>query len=352
MSDENFQEKLRKQLHILFPEAKDCGGGREVSINCPLCNQSGMPDHGNHMYISLGDNDKPPMYNCFRNIEHRGVLTKSLLEQFTQTPQCVDSGLMEEMEKHIKTASNLSAYRLNKNKKYGFFIPIPNKNKINDYKLGYINQRLGIHLDYKDLPDLKIVLSLGELLRYNHIEQVTRTPYIIDFINAYFVGFMTNTNGVLIMRNLADLKNNKKIPQSLQTRYVKYNIVQNALSGYYVLPTQCNLYHHIDLRIAEGTFDILSVFYNVCGGNRIDNIYASIGGNTYLSAVRYFISTLGLIDVTVHLYIDNDILNSVLSQIKRIVCPLADVIIHMNTFAEEKDFGVSPDRIQEYTYKL
>jgi hypothetical protein len=105
--------------------------------------------------------------------------------------------------------------------------------------------------------------------------------------------------------------------------------------------------------MAEGTFDILSVFYNLRGANRVNNVYGSIGGNSYLSFIQHFLCNIGLIDVTFHIYIDNDIKKHVLPEIERTIRPLGiEVYVHMNTMKDEKDFGVPASKIKEYVYRL
>ena len=348
-----FSDKLREQLHLLFPDSKDASGKREVAINCPLCIKEGLIDKGHHMYISLGLDGKPPMYNCFRNINHRGVLTKEALEMISGRSDISDETIAVELEKHNKKASNLSRYRLNKDNKLFLNTPKSNKNKLNDFKLKYINDRLGLNLTYQELVDNKIILSIYDFFRYNKITTFTRSKNILDLLDKFFIGFLNNTNTAIVFRNLMNKEARSKVHKSLDTRYVKYSIIDTSVIGYYIIPTKCDIYKHIDIHIAEGTFDILSVFYNLRNKNTINNIYSSIGGNTYISLIKYFLCTIGLVDVTFHIYIDNDIDNFVLKNIKKKLIPIGiNAYIHMNIFEGEKDFGVSPDKIKEYVYKL
>ena len=346
-------DRLREQLHLLFPDSKDASAKREVTINCPLCNREGMTDTGHHMYISLGLDGKPPMFNCFRNINHRGILTKEVLEEFTGRGDIIDSELLSEIETNNKRVSNLSRYRLNRHGKLDLQVPIPQDNQISAYKLGYLNNRLGLNLTYEDLASCKIILSLYEFLNHNKFNKVTRSKQIADTINNVFIGFLNNNNSAIIFRNLMNDEARKKVHKSLDSRYIKYTISDGEGSGYYIIPSVCNVYEHIDIHIAEGTFDILSVFYNLRGANRNNNIFAAIGGNTYLSLIKYFITTQSLIDVTFHIYIDNDIEDYVLKGVKAKMTPLGiPVYVHVNMYEGEKDFGVSKDKISEYVYKL
>lgn len=351
MNNSNFQDKLREQLHKLFPEAKDSGNKKEVMINCPMCNREGNTDTNRHMYISLGYDNKPPMFNCFKNMNHRGLLTESFLKEFSSNPQCVDKSFIDDIEKHYKETSKLTRYRTNKTTFFNISNPIPMNNSISRYKLDYINNRLGLRLTYNDISKYKIVLNLYDLLSYNNIQYTTRTTYISDMLNKYFIGFLTNNNSTLIMRNISNDK--IKLPDSISGRYIKYAVFNNTQeSGYYIIPSICDINKHVVINIAEGTFDILSVFYlNKCIDK--NNIYISIGGNSYASVMEYFITTLGLIDISFNIFIDNDIPNKILSIIANKFKPLGiPITIFMNTMKGEKDFGVSRDRIKIYSYNL
>lgn len=345
-----FQDSLREQLHMLFPDAKDSGNKKEVMINCPMCNREGNIDTKHHMYISLGYDDKPPMFNCFKNMNHRGLLTESFLREFSSNPQYINQSFIDEFEKYRSSTSKLTRYRTNKTTFYKIINPILKDNQFNRVKLDYINNRLGLNLSYDDIAKYKIVLNLYDLLRYNHVMSTTRKQYITDYLNKYFIGFLTNNNSTLIMRNIS---NGIQLPDQISGRYIKYSIFNETQeSGYYIIPSICDINKHVNIYIAEGTFDILSVFHlNNCINKNC--IYISIGGNSYASVMEYFISTLGLIDISFHVYIDNDIPNSILYGLKTKFKPLGiPITIYMNTFKGEKDFGVSRDKIRIYSYEL
>ena len=350
--DYSIQDQLREQLKQLFPDYKESGNKKEFMINCPLCAQEGRPDHGYHMYISLGYDDKPPMYNCFKNYNHRGILTKSFLEQNSQYPQCLDTEVISQVAKRNSALSDLGRYRTIRNGKYNFFTPLSNSEEKSMLKLNWFNKRLGCNLSLIDLQQLKIVLNLKDFLGYNNITKISRSQYTIDLLDQYFIGFLTNNNSTIILRNL--VKDRNKLPEIVQDRYIKYSIIGNGTnSGYYTIPSSVDIYKPVNIHIAEGTFDILSVYINLCNMNNVQNIYSSIGGNSYLNAMKYYILECGIINPIFHLYIDNDIPNQFLKQIKRVMQPLnLQVYIHMNIHQGEKDFGVSPDRIEPYTYAL
>lgn len=354
MANNTIQDALREQLHRLFSSAKDRAGNREVAINCPLCAREGRPDKGQHMYISLGYNDSPPlMYNCFRNMDHHGQFSISDLEQLSDYPQYIDTDLYNKVCNLSKRVSQINRYRLNENKKLSINNTIyTNINKEMEIKRQYINNRLGIQLSYKDLADNKIIISLLDFLNMNYINIYTRSQYTMQLLDRFFIGFLTNNNSTVIMRNV----DNKNCPDDsiCKLRYIKYTIPTNPIdSGYYIIPSKCDIFKPISIYLAEGPMDILSIFYNIHNADRINKVYCSIGGNTYKKAIQYFISELGIIDCAFHIYLDNDISNYMIMDVVNTIKPLGyEIYLHNNIYEGEKDYGVPKDRIIDNIRKV
>ena len=346
----SIQDELRNHLHYLFPDAKDNGAKTEVMINCPLCKREGHEDHGHHMYISLGYKGAP-QYNCFKDSTHKGLLTKEALSSLVDNPVLINDDLMDKLKSNSKREYSKVRYTIRNNGKYNFKVS-PYIREEDELKRQYICKRLGLNLSFDELLKDKIVFSLTNLIKYNYINQLTRNEYIINCLDKYFVGFLTNNNSSIIFRNITS--GDIKLPESISDRYVKYKLFNNnPFFGYYIIPSLCNLYDMIQIHLAEGTFDILSVFYNLRDANRNNNVYISIGGNTYEKVIEYCICELGIVNAEFHIYIDNDIKKYVLPNIQRTFKNLEiNIWIHVNTFTGEKDFGVDKNHIREYVYKL
>ena len=348
----NFHDALKEQLHLLFPEAKEDGAGANTLINCPLCAREGNPDHNRHMSISLGHGGKALLYNCWRNSSHRGLLTSSNLEMLARDSLLQpDPGILDALDEYNKRSWRMERFKLNPNSKYRIDTVQVEPSDLNEVKRLYVCKRIGVDLPIDELVKDKVVFSLKGLLHQNYVKRLTRSPQIVEMLDRFFVGFLTHNNASVTLRNMVSGK--VDLPECISDRYIKYSIVQGAPSGYYVIPTQSNVYKRIDVHMAEGTFDILSVFYNLRGANRLDNVYAAIGGNSYASMVEYVLCTVGLVDVVFHVYIDNDIKPNVLPELKRILKPLTlESYVHFNAKQGEKDFGVPLSRIQECVYRL
>ena len=353
MENITYQERLRQQLFQLFPDAKLNGAGTWVRINCPLCTQEGRIDTDYHMYISLGYNDQAPYVYCFKDPNHRFILNTENLSKLTNRTDLIDENLFSTINDSNKKQFKQNRYKLTKDNTYNIHSPYLNTNDYIEVKQLYINKRLGLNLSIEEMIQNKIIFSIQDLLAYNHINKLTRSAKAIELFDQYFVGFLTNTNGFIILRNMVYGK--KELPEFVNERYSFYSIIENASSGYYTIPTLCDLHKHIDIHIAEGTFDILSVFYNLRNANRTNNVYASIGGNSYVNIIKnYFLCSLGIIDADFHIYIDNNIEKDIIESIKYYIGRLNmyKIFIHVNTYPGEKDFGVPKEKIHEYVYQL
>lgn len=340
----SISDRLRDMLHKIFPDAKDVSAQREITINCPLCEMQGDPDKGKHMYISLGLDGKPPMFNCFRRTGHSGLLTTHALEQLSHYSQYIDTELMDEIKKQTMVSSIYGRTQAIREEKMPLIV---NHNKSTEKytkKIEYISNRIGIPFNIQMVQENKIILGLYDFLEYNHINTLTRDSRIVEELDNNFVGFLTNTNTSIIMRNLYE---------GGLGRYIKYNVINNAPISYYVIPSDCDLYKPIELHIAEGTFDILSIFYNLHNGDRKNKIYAAIGSKAYLNLIRYFLTEMGIVNMTLHIYIDRNIESEILNSIRRWLYPIGiETIIHINSYKNEKDFGVPKNKIRDYSYIL
>lgn len=356
MEEMTIQDRLREQLHTLFPDAKDCGNKKEVSINCPLCNQEGHIDKGHHMYISLGYDDKPPMYNCFRNINHRGLLTESVLKRFTTYSHGIDTALMEDLANYNSKLATINRYSSNKST----IMELKNESEAyiqNGYqnpsifnaiglKMAYFNDRLGLDItNPTELLKKKVVFNLDYLLLANRLNpNVDKETF--DILNSDYIGFITNTNAYIVFRNTY----RKNSP-----RFYNYKIFPQykGKAGYYIMPTKCDTLKHIDIIIAEGIFDIFGIYYHIYNKNEDNKIYCAICGNSYVSAMQYFTAELGIIDCTFHIYMDSDTNESFRDKIidySKKIC--ADTYIYYNMYVGEKDFGVHKNRLNVMAAKI
>ena len=333
------KEELKQFLLANVRNAKLASGGREIVGRCHMCLDSPDPNK-THLYISLGDNTKPPMFHCFL-CQESGLVDGKFLRSLNIYDPNLISDVNSEISKMSRQVGNQiynnTVVQLNHYCNY-------NKDELTATKLSYVNNRLGLSLSYKDLNNLKIVLNISDLLRINRITQYTRYPNIMEELDNNFIGFLSADNCYLNMRNL----NLFQESENVKMRYINYNIFGKADNSarYYIIPTEVDLTspEPINIHIAEGPFDILSIALNVNNGIG-NNIYMAIGGKAYLNAIKYFIEKLGLINVIINIYIDNDIDTRSIYNIINYLSPFRITFrVFRNGFEGEKDFGVPFDK--------
>lgn len=328
-------------VNNIKPFAKLVAGRKEINCRCFYCADSSNMRKG-HFYISVPSEDEPSYFYC-QKCHAQGIVTNDKL---------IEWGLYNSSIGVELTRYNSKVLSLTKNKK---FIDSMIYNIKNDFisddelsrrKLRYINGRLGTNLSFKDCIDNKIVLNLNDLIKRNKLE-LTRHPNIIDQLDTNFLGFLSFDNAFINMRNLDFIK----VYESIDKRYINYNVFNkydNTLR-FYVLPVNLNLFDTspIRLHLAEGPFDILSIKYNLVGPSDRD-IFVSIGGSSYRGCIRHFITKMGLYNLEVHIYMDNDQSDFQALSIANLLTHFnTPVYLHRNICPGEKDYGVPKDRIKD-----
>lgn len=302
-------------------------------MKCRFCGDSSDPKHM-HFYISMGTDDKPPMYNCFKCNES-GILTPKVLKELG----LYDSDIHEKLRNSNKNLSK----RYPRMSKEGSVYYIKNdfirNDPVSHTKLQYVNSRLGTNLTFRDMINNKIVLNLFDVLQSNYLN-ITCNGNLAEELDQHFIGFLSEDNNFLIERN---------VDSQMDMRYHKYNIHGSISSEkrYYMLPCSIDLTipEPVDVHVAEGPFDILSIKYNVVSDwNRC--LFVAIGGKAYKNALRHVIEHLGLMNINIHLYVDADVKDYEIKNIARYLAPFNhNFYLHRNGYAGEKDYGVPRDHI-------
>ena len=350
--------EIREFLLNNIPGARSVSGGKEVLVRCPICGDSKNPRSA-HFYIGVGDENTPPMYHC-KKCDEGGVFTFEKLRLF----DVYDTSFGLTLNNHIKALGGKIGTRINMfTGVYNIHNTRITHDPISFAKLEYINSRLGLNLTFEDVLNQKIVLNLSDLLYENNITNFTRNKNVMDVLDKNFIGFLSFDNGFLNMRNLSPNDSG----DYLSKRYINYNIfnkIDNSMR-YYILPNDIDLLNPepIKIHIAEGPFDILSIYNNVVQ-IKDNHIYASIGGKSYLNIIRFFLESLGLINIEIHIYIDSDIQDYTMMNLKKYLDPFnIPIYIHRNRYiissnmyngveVYEKDYGVPKNRIVDTIMKL
>ena len=337
-------EVYRNFLLANIPSASKASGGREVTCRCFYCPDSADKSHG-HMYISIPQSDtEPSMYHCFKCL-CSGIVTHKTL---------IDWGIYDEQiaidlsKTNQNAANNVKYSNMFNNVHYRLHIYNTTVNEVSEIKRNYINSRIGTNMSFEELRSLKIVLNLNDLLAENRIQKVTRDPSIVAQLDGNFIGFVSIDNAFLNMRRICD---KGLVDKSIDKRYINYKIFDkfDTSERFYTIPTNVDLAAgRVKIHIAEGPFDILSIYKNV--RKEEPGIYTSIAGSNYMGLAYYFLSNYMLPYSEFHIYPDNDTPggNRKMQKLSAYLGSMGiPCYIHRNMYPGEKDFGVPMDHIDE-----
>lgn len=338
-----FSEDYKNFLLQSIPTARIAGSG-EILCRCQECPDS--RDYRNaHMYISIPKDENSISYFYCHKCHCSGVVTHRTLIKWG----IYNDAIAGELIRH-----NIIAFKNPLNKKYDTRIVYKLRNSritvddISYAKLSYVNDRLGLSLNFREALSKKLVLNINDVLGENGISEYTRHGTIITQLNDHYLGFISLDNAFINLRKF----DNAEVYKSIDRRYINYNIFdkQDNTERFYTMPNviDLSLPRRIQIHIAEGPFDVLSVYYNL---RRDDNcIYTAVSGSGYKGLLKHFINVMKLPYLEVHIYPDNDkygdrhVMEDIAGFLKPVGIPL---YVHRNLYPGEKDFGVRLDHIKE-----
>ena len=330
-------------IKSFYPQVKVASGGKEVVVRCQQCGDSKDPKHA-HLYIKVPQTaNELALYQC-KKCNFRGVVDDAFLRRYG----CQDPRVLIDVVKHNNELFKSPSYAMMK--KMDIY-PLKNTFVSNHprivEKIQYINNRIGANFNVQDLIKLKIFLNLYDILNQNRL-QGTRHKMVTDALNDHFIGFISYDNSYSIMRKVTE----DELYKTVNKRYINYNIIDKLESGkdFYVIPTRINVEDPLPVRIhiAEGVFDIISIYYNLYKCDDYQNIYIAAAGKSYAQALNFILNETGIINYELHIYPDNDISQYELEHLilKRIRMLCCSIHVHNNMYPGEKDFGVPIDRIK------
>lgn len=334
-----------------MPAYKNPNRGVQHVVRCPYCGDSiKSMNHGHFSIKIVPDNDFPIIYRCLR-CDESGVFTDDTLKD-------LNLGYTGDM---INTLHSMKRKAKKLLRKYNIItnipqlsIPLYTDSNPNIFpKMQYLSERLGIDITPPMLQEMKVIPDIYDFVKLNQIENIPQVSLQkLDFLNRYYIGFISTNNNTITYRYMGDTKSNPNI-----RRYDKITINPYVMNpnSFYNTPIAFDLmYNHpINIHIAEGIFDILSIKYNLKGRSSTDNDYyfatCTFG---YTRIIKYLLG-IGLnTDINLHLYADKDkndyIIKGDLKKIKPIIeAWMNETYIHRNIYGNEKDYGVPKERMED-----
>lgn len=319
--------------------------GTEHTIRCPYCGDSKDPTHS-HLGIYIDPNEDTPMpWHCFRCGEG-GRVTDDFLDDIGIR---LDENAMSQLRNYNKKLAKINKKGIIRTER--FIVPQCDPGYLNDEKLAYVNRRLGTQFDYQMAKDHKIIPSIMAFMMANEIHKFENLPgWVPKVIERDYVGFLSTNNNLLTFRNIRE--------DGKGRRY--YKIIINPLNPdnatFYSIPTRLDLLYtgQLDVHIAEGTFDIVSIRHNIDppGENRI--FYASCG-YSYMGILKHLARNGINTHINAHIYADADKSDyDHINMIKKnpVSAFIEHAYLHRNGMKGEKDYGVPADRIIDQRRQL
>lgn len=302
------------KFKILNEIEKHCSvfykSGNEFRTRCPFCGDSQKNLKSAHFYIKCSsDLTEPIMYHCFK-CNRGGILNNELISAF-----------------------GINGVEITKEVNNKIFYFKNNKMKIDNELLpssvNYIKYRVGEGLTTEDLLNFRLI-SLNKLKEVVKSKRVTNTlpndSEVISFIN--------EDNSLVLMRSLFDN----------YYRWRKIQLFDNGVSVY-TIKTQLDLFTkaNITINIAEGIFDVISIYKNFKTKN---SVFIAVLSSDYFKGVEYCINK-GIIgsNIDLNFYLDQDVSEIKLKkELKQIKWVFGDIKLYKN--AVDKDFGVCYEKIK------
>lgn len=340
MNEYDFKQEVQYRL-LQLPYAHRINSN-QIALRCQFCGDSKKDKRKTRFYVQTNlNNDNPILYNCF-NCGVSGILTPSVLRTFEINDLKLNSNLIvynKQIQKRFNKIHNI------KDNKFNYRVPIGRTGTIDENKKRYIENRLGLSFTFEELQRLKVIFSLEQFLKYNNIDEVTTNAERANLLNNDYIGFLTVRNEFIVYRDITD---------SNKLRYDKYSVIKSIDNSrkFYTIPNHIDILTDDDIYInlAEGTFDILGIFYHVKNQKLKNQIYAAVCGAAYTSVIKYFLS-LGLIgdNIIINIYSDND---KNYYWYKNMIEELSPFVKSINIFynVKAKDYGVHKDQIELVKY--
>lgn len=340
ITDSELKQEIIDQLSEL-PVYYVNRSGTQHTIRCQACGDSQTLSHA-HLSIRINvDDDMPMLYRCFR-CNDSGLVTREMLLEWGVSLNTDElSSLAVYNKKSKKKHRNLYSDNFE-----DYFAPQIDPGLLDEMKREYINSRLGSDFSAEDLRKLKIVTSLKGFMEGNHVKPDV-PPIIRNQIESNYVGFLSTNNNRIMFRNTkAELDDHE---------FRWYNVILNSANmnpyTFYSIPNSISLYYtdSINIHIAEGAFDILSIYQNLMDCNLDHNYFYASCGSSGLNIMNFLIDRGINTGINLHLYADKDKSDDFhmkyLMYDSEIYQWCDSIIIHRNKAKGEKDYGVPKDRI-------
>lgn len=291
----------------------------QYRIRCPFCGDSSNPNDA-HMYIKCDLNNpyEPILYNCFKgNCGARGIVNDYFMKKIGCKSKFIndlDSSIYNKIPSYKEANVEI----------------ITGEVDMKAPQVKYIEDRLGKGFNKEDFERMKIIWNWENIIPYINSKKILNTlPNNSDSIS-----FLSDNKSIILNRAFDNEGGWRKIP-----------IIKAESISCYTMKSVFNLFTSdmIYVNIAEGIFDILSIYKNFNDGE--NSVFLATLGSDYINGINYIIGK-GIVgyNVVVKIYIDSDIEYNILKKkLKTFKYYFNKIIIYINT--KSKDVGVKLEDI-------
>lgn len=315
-----YQDKFKNYLEDNLGKVKVTA--RNLVTRCPWCEVGKNKKHF-HLYISLD----APIFNCFyAGCSAKGTISKLVkkIEGVDNSERFIDKDkLKESIKKQIELKSSEKKTR-------EIYLP-ELKEKLFNYKDLYLKGRIKFT---NNVPTNKIkglIYDINEFIRLNDIQLDEKINRIKDYIQANFIGFLSENKSVVILRN---------VDSKSSFRHYKLKVQASDYLDYYKLKGMNPISNHVVL--SEGVFDIFNerIFDHLKLRNKV-SFYACGLSESYDALLKSIVYHEDIFKIDIHILSDRDVGLERYKNIKKYNSHLINsMTIYYNRAG--KDFADSP----------
>lgn len=318
-----------------------------VVIRCQDCGDSKKHKNKGHLYVQVRfkENEKP-WYKC-----HKCGMFGYIDEYFLSKYGIFDDDLNTMNKRHNYVAGkNFGSTGLKNNNIKPLKLCYPLNTSESIAKIKYVENRLNIKITKADIIKYKMIINFKHFLKCNDITSFTRKD--IDFIDKYYIGFLTSYNEFINFRIIDDNLIDQYHPKS-----INYNIFDLSDNTKKFITLKRNkkidMMDDVELVTAEGMFDLLGIYNHVYKRNEGNRIFVANNGMSQYNTVRHY-NKLGFLFSDLKIFADKGVtMDYYRDMIKKL-----DYHFHGNTtviynrFQGEKDFGVPLEKMQPKAFYI
>lgn len=237
---------------------------KNIIVPCPWCEYNQQKDHY-HMYISL----EAPIFHCFHASCERGGNLRKLLKRIAGhdiSDTFVDKRTLEEARKQAQIFKEVGQTKI--------ILPELNKRRFANKEF-YLRKRLKFSNIQSESID-GLVYDIDKFININNIPVDVPLFRLRDYLHANFIGFLTENQSSLMLRNIDDTH---------EMRFHKLKIQDTNFLDYYKLKGYNINTNRVVL--AEGIFDIfVEHIFDTTNLKNDVRMYASALSSKYSSLIK------------------------------------------------------------------